>query len=74
MWVTSRNAQRPRPPQLFSAGTQRSRAAATFAAFSFFASPETSRRRTIRRSEAFAAFDEPELREPAPVIEQLAGE
>jgi hypothetical protein len=33
-----------------------------------------SRRRTIRRSEAFAAFDEPELRDPAAMIEQLAGE
>jgi hypothetical protein len=44
MCVTSSNAQRPRPPQLLMAGTQRSAAAATFACFSFFASPETTRR------------------------------
>ena len=39
------NAQRPKPPWLFTAGTQSVRAVATLAALSFFFSPVTS---TIR--------------------------
>ena len=43
----SMNAQRPKPPWLFTAGTQSVRAVATLAALSFFRSPVTS---TIRLS------------------------
>ena len=34
--MTSRKAQRPKPPWLFTAGTQRSRAVSTLASLSFF--------------------------------------
>ena len=41
--ATSRKAQRPWPPQLLTAGTDRSVAVATFARFFFLRSPVTSR-------------------------------
>ena len=44
----SMNAQRPKPPWLFTAGTQSVRAVATLAALSFFFSPVTSTSRFSR--------------------------
>ena len=46
----SRNAQRPKPPWLFTAGTQSVRAVATLAILSFFFSPVTSTIRFNRTS------------------------
>jgi len=52
--VTSTNSQRPKPPWLFTAGTQSVRAVVTFATLSFRASPVTRRSNSGRRGPAEA--------------------
>ena len=53
----SMNAQRPKPPWLLIAGTQRFRAVATFTALSFLASPLTSSTRCSGSSAPVTVFD-----------------